>query len=143
MTTELPDGYEISTDPARLDVAQVHRWLSEDAYWAIGRTREQQDRAIANSLNFGIYDRASGSQVAYARVITDEVVFAYLCDVFVDRAVRGAGLGVALAGAVRDYLARLGVRRVLLTTDDAHGVYAKAGFEPMADPHRWMVQWLQ
>jgi GNAT superfamily N-acetyltransferase len=138
MTTELPDGYEISTDPARLDVPQVHRWLSEDAYWAIGRPREKQDLAIASSLNFGIYDSTSGAQVVYARVVTDYVTFAYLCDVYVDRSVRGKGLGVALAAAVRDHLAPHGLRRVLLATDEAHGVYAKVGFELLPDPERWM-----
>ncbi|TQF07806.1 GNAT family N-acetyltransferase [Kitasatospora acidiphila] len=136
---ELPDGYEISTDPARLDAAQIHRWLSEDAYWAIGRPREKQDRAIAGSLNFGVYQSSSGAQVAYARVVTDHATFAYLCDVFVDRSVRGKGLGTVLAAAVRDHLAPLGLRRIVLATDDAHGVYAKAGFEPLADPGKWMA----
>ncbi|MCC9308860.1 GNAT family N-acetyltransferase [Kitasatospora sp. RB6PN24] len=139
MSTELPDGYEISTDPARLDAAQIHRWLSEDAYWAIGRSREKQDRAIAGSLNFGVYDGSSGAQVAFARVVTDHATFAYLCDVFVDPSVRSKGIGTALATAVRDHLLPLGLRRIVLATGDAHGVYAKVGFEPLADPGAWMV----
>ncbi|MEU4895882.1 GNAT family N-acetyltransferase [Streptomyces sp. NPDC044780] len=133
------DGYEVSTDPARLDPARIHHWLSTDAYWALGRSREKQDRAIAGSLNFGVYDTASGAQVAYARVVTDHATFAWLCDVYVDRAARGKGLGTALAGAVRDHLAPHGLRRILLATHDAHGVYAKAGFEPLDDPEHWMA----
>ncbi|AEW98862.1 GNAT family N-acetyltransferase [Streptantibioticus cattleyicolor] len=138
MDGQLPDGYEISTDPARLDVALVHRWLSEDAYWARGRSREKQDRAIAGSLNFGVYDSVSGAQVGYARVITDEATFGWLCDVYIAPDARGKGLGTALATAVRDHLAPHGIRRLLLATQDAHGVYAKAGFVPLPRPEQWM-----
>jgi GNAT superfamily N-acetyltransferase len=135
----LPDGYEISTDPARLDAGVIHRWLSEDSYWALGRTRETHDRAIAGSLNFGVYESASGAQVGYARVVTDEATFAWLCDVYVSRAVRGKGLGAALVAAVRDHLGAQGVGRVILATTDAHGLYAKAGFAPLAKPGKWMT----
>ncbi|GAA1400615.1 GNAT family N-acetyltransferase [Kitasatospora putterlickiae] len=135
----LPDGYEISTDPARLDVALIHRWLSQDAYWALGRSREKQDRAIAGSLNFGLYEQASGGQVGYARVVTDHATFAWLCDVYIAPTARGRGLGTALAATVRDELAAEGLRRVLLATADAHGVYAKVGFEAVAKPEKWMV----
>ncbi|MFF1492276.1 GNAT family N-acetyltransferase [Streptomyces sp. NPDC058304] len=139
MNSELPDGYEMSTDPARLDAALIHRWLSQDAYWALGRSREKQDQAIAGSLNFGVYDTASGAQLGYARVVTDRATFAWLCDVYIDPAVRGKGLGTGLAAAVRDHLAPYGLRRVLLATADAHAVYAKAGFASMAQPGKWMV----
>ncbi|MFI5859934.1 GNAT family N-acetyltransferase [Streptomyces sp. NPDC051546] len=139
----LSPGYELSTDPGRLDRELIHRWLSEDAYWALGRPREKQDAAIDGSLNFGIYNTASGLQVAYARVITDRATFAWLCDVYVDRGVRGKGLGTALAGAVRDHLAPYGLRRILLATADAHEVYAKAGFEPLASPEKWMALGVQ
>ncbi|CAM5615229.1 GNAT family N-acetyltransferase [Streptomyces atroolivaceus] len=131
--------YTVSGDPARLDAARIHAWLSTDAYWAMGRTREQQDRMIAGSLNFGAYDRISGRQAAYARVITDRASFAWICDVYVDRASRGNGLGTRLVTAVRDELAPLGVRRFLLATKDAHGVYAKLGFTPLAEPDMWMA----
>ncbi|MFI5999584.1 GNAT family N-acetyltransferase [Streptomyces sp. NPDC051366] len=139
MNSDLPDGYELSTDPARLDAELIHRWLSQDAYWALGRSREKQDQAIAGSLNFGVYDTASGAQLGYARVVTDRATFAWLCDVYIDPAVRGKGLGTGLAAAVRDHLAPYGLRRVLLATADAHAVYAKAGFAPMAQPGKWMV----
>jgi GNAT superfamily N-acetyltransferase len=134
-----PDGYEISTDPARLDAELIHRWLSQDAYWAMGRSRDKQDRAIAASLNFGLYRTGSGEQAGYARVVTDYSTFGWLCDVYVDPARRGLGLGTALAAAVRDQLAPYGLRRILLATADAHGVYAKLGFEPLATPGKWMA----
>ncbi|MFH8801619.1 GNAT family N-acetyltransferase [Streptomyces sp. NPDC017936] len=135
----LAEGYEISADPARIDVERVHRWLSTDAYWALGRAREKQERAIAGSLNFGVYDTASGDQVAYARVVTDLATFAWLCDVYVDPAVRGKGIGTSLAAAVRDHLRPHGLRRVLLATHDAHDVYGKVGFEALEKPDQWMA----
>ncbi|WP_460063661.1 GNAT family N-acetyltransferase [Streptomyces sp. YKOK-I1] len=135
----LAEGYEISADPARIDAGRVHRWLSTDAYWALGRERERQDRAIAGSLNFGVYDRASGEQVAYARVVTDLATFAWLCDVYVDPAARGKGIGTSLVAAVRDHLLPHGLRRILLATHDAHGVYEKVGFEALEEPDRWMA----
>jgi predicted GNAT family acetyltransferase len=133
------DGYEISADPARLDADLIYRWLSEDAYWAQGRTRQKQDRGIANSLNFGLYSSVSGDQVGYARVVTDQATFAWLCDVYIDPGARGNGLGTALTAAVCDHLAAYGLRRVLLATADAHAVYAKVGFEPLAKPEKWMA----
>ncbi|MEV6263711.1 GNAT family N-acetyltransferase [Streptomyces sp. NPDC051784] len=132
-------GYVISGDPARIDAARVHHWLSTDAYWATGRTREQQDRMMDGSLNFGAYDLASGEQAAYARVVTDRASFAWICDVYVDRPARGRGLGTRLVTAVRDELAPLGVRRFMLATKDAHGVYARLGFAPLAEPDMWMA----
>lgn len=135
----LPEGYEISTDPARIDAARVHGWLSTDAYWAMGRSREKQDAAIAGSLNFGVHDTASAEQVAYARVVTDRATFAWLCDVYVDPSVRGKGIGTALVAAVREELRSYGVKRVMLATHDAHGVYAKLGFRPLERPDHWML----
>jgi len=135
--------YEISADPARLDVARVHHWLSTDAYWALGRSLATQQAAIAGSLNFGAYAAGSGEQAGYARVVTDLATFAWLCDVYVAPAARGHGLGTALVTAARDHLAPHGLRRVLLATDDAHGVYAKVGFAPLGDPEKWMALSLQ
>ncbi|WP_329114606.1 GNAT family N-acetyltransferase [Streptomyces sp. NBC_01465] len=132
-------AYEISADPARLDAVRIHHWLSTDAYWAMGRSRKKQDLAIAGSLNFGAYDATSGEQVAYARVITDGATFAWLCDVYVDRQARGTGLGTALVTAVRDHLEPSGLRRILLATADAHGVYEKVGFTVLESPEKWMA----
>ncbi len=139
MNRDLPDGYEISTDPARLDAELVHQWLSSDAYWALGRTREKQDVAIAGSLNFGAYHSTSGAQVGYARVVTDQATFAWLCDVYVAPAARGNGLGTALAAAVRDHLAPYGVSYILLATTTAHAIYARVGFTPLTKPEKWMA----
>ncbi|MFD7325538.1 GNAT family N-acetyltransferase [Streptomyces sp. NPDC059875] len=132
-------AYEISTDPARIDRARVHHWLSTDAYWALDRPREKQDRAVDGSLNFGAYDRETGEIAAYARVVTDHATFAWLCDVYVDRPARGTGLGTALVTAVRDHLEPYGLRRIMLATADAHGVYEKVGFEPLRNPDNWMA----
>jgi len=139
MTSRIPDGYEISTDPSRLDVALVYEWMSQDAYWAVGRSREKQDRAVESSLNFGVYDRVSGDQVGYARVVTDNATFAWLTDVYITPSARGRGLGTALTAAVRDHLAPYDLRRILLITSDAHAVYAKAGFAPLTNPDKWMT----
>jgi GNAT superfamily N-acetyltransferase len=135
----LPDGYEFSADTARVDVDRVHRWLSTDAYWAMDRPRDRHERAMESSINFGVYDRVSGEQVAYARVVTDRALFAWLADVYVDPSVRGKGVGTAFVGRIRDHLRPYGLRRILLATDDAHGVYERLGFRPLDRPDQWMV----
>ncbi|MFD6389732.1 hypothetical protein [Nocardia sp. NPDC060259] len=103
-TPEFPADYEVSTETARIDAARVHTWLSTDAYWALGRPREHRDRAITGSLHFGVYERVSGQQVAYARVVTDRATFAWLCDVYVDRSARANGLDTALITTIRTQL---------------------------------------
>ncbi|MFF4082587.1 GNAT family N-acetyltransferase [Streptomyces sp. NPDC001777] len=132
------NGYELSTDPDRLDVELVHRWLSTDAFWALGRTRKTVEESMRGSLNFAVYD-ADGNQAAYARVVTDRATFAWLCDVYVAPAHRGKGLGTWLATAVRDHLAPYRLKRTLLSTLDAHEVYAKAGFTPVPNPESFMI----
>jgi GNAT superfamily N-acetyltransferase len=129
------DGYELSADGARVDLPLVHRWLSTDAYWAMGRPTERMRAAIDGSEPFGIY--RDGPQVAIARVVTDGAVFAYLCDVYVDPAHRGKGLGNWLVAVLRDHYAGLGLERFLLVTRDAHAVYARHGFTQV-EPGRWM-----
>ena len=129
---------EVSTDATRLDVGRIHRWLSEDAYWSLGRTRDVVERSIEHSLNFGAYD-GSGEQVGYARVVTDHATFAWLCDVYVDPSSRGAGVGTALLDAVTAQLSPLGLSRTLLATADAHSLYRRYGFAPLAHPERFMA----
>ena len=129
---------EVSTDATRLDVGRIHRWLSEDAYWSLGRTRDVVERSIEHSLNFGAYDD-SGEQVGYARVVTDHATFAWLCDVYVDPSSRGAGVGTALLDAVTAQLSPLGLSRTLLATADAHSLYRRYGFAPLARPERFMA----
>jgi GNAT superfamily N-acetyltransferase len=131
------DGFELSDDRARVDPELVHRWISTDSYWAAGRSAELMRAATDGSVPYGVYRVSDGAQVAFARVVTDGAVFAYLCDVYVDRAHRGIGLGTWLVRCLRDDLAARGLRRLLLVTADAHGVYAPLGFEPV-DGARWM-----
>ncbi|MDQ0709745.1 GNAT superfamily N-acetyltransferase [Arthrobacter woluwensis] len=136
----MDSAYRFSTLLDDMDREQVHRWLSEQAYWAQGRPRPRQDAAMDSSRNYGVFDRSTGRQVAYARVVTDGVTFAWLCDVFVDPAVRGQGVGKDLIGGVIADLEPLGLRRVLLATADAHGLYEQYGFGPLGDPSRFMVK---
>lgn len=133
--------YEFSADPARIDGAWVHATLSTHAYWAGGRTRAQQDAANAGSRCFGVYRRADGRQVAFARLVTDGATFGWLADVIVDPDERGAGLGKALVAGIAAEADVLGLRRTLLFTKDAHALYARSGWEPVAPPESWMVRW--
>jgi GNAT superfamily N-acetyltransferase len=130
---------EISTDPSRLDVDRIHRWLSEDAYWSLGRTLEVVKNSIEGSLNFGAYDDRD-ELVGYARVVTDHATFAWLCDVYVDPSSRGAGVGTALIERVAAELAPYALKRVLLATADAHDLYRGFGFEPLSNPSRFMAR---
>ena len=130
-TVEVAPGYQVSDDPARLDMALVHRFLSEETYWAHGRTREALERAVANSIAFGLY--GSTGQVGFARVATDRTFMAWLSDVFVLPEARGRGLGKALVEAVLAHPELSRVTRWLLRTADAGGLYARYGFVPMAD----------
>lgn len=132
-------SYSFSNDTTRIDRDRVHTWLSEQSYWANGRAREVQDAAIDASRNYGIWDE-SGAQVAYARVVTDAVTFAWLCDVFVAEEARGNGIGKLLVEGVIADLQPLGITRVVLATADAHGLYAQYGFAPSEDPTRYMIK---
>jgi GNAT superfamily N-acetyltransferase len=138
MITTRHDGYRLSTDPDLLDLDLVHHWLSTDAFWALGRSREVVEQSVRGSVVFGVYE-PGGGQVAFARVVTDHATFAWLCDVYVDRGQRGRGLGTWLAEEVVAYLRPYRLKRVLLSTVDAHEVYAKAGFVPFPDPQKLMI----
>lgn len=136
------DLYEISTDPARLDLGAVHAYLTR-SYWSPGIPRAVVERAAANSLCFGLYHRAGGDdgadrQVGYARVVTDRATFAYLCDVYVLEAHRGRGLSKRLMQAIGAHPDLQGLRRFVLGTKDAHGLYSQFGFTPLANPARMM-----
>ncbi len=121
------DDYEISTDSARLDVPLIHRWLSQQSYWAKGIPLDVVRRSIANALNFAVYHPTDG-QVGFARVITDRATFADLADVFVLERGRGKGLSKRLMEAVLSHPELQGLRRWLLATHDAHGLYERFGF---------------
>lgn len=136
--SRLVPGAAFSADTDRVDRAQVHAWLSGEAYWAIGRSRATQDAAIDGSRNYGVY--RSGRQIAYARAVTDRVTFAWVCDVFVDASERGRGVGRMLVEGLTADLDAFGLKRMVLTTGDAHGLYAAVGFEALPSPERWMVR---
>ncbi|WP_392544041.1 GNAT family N-acetyltransferase [Oryzobacter telluris] len=139
MTSTSPaQSYEIHDELTRFDLDRVHHWLSTDAYWALGRSRETVALAARNSVNLGAFTD-SGEQVAYARIVTDHATFAWVCDVYVDAAHRGRGLGGRLAEAVVAVVRPLELTRVMLATLDAHEVYARVGFTPVPDPERLMV----
>jgi pyridoxal 5'-phosphate synthase glutaminase subunit Pdx2 len=130
-----PADHEISTDPARLDLDVIHGYLVQ-SYWAEGIPRETVARSLRGSLCFGLYH--AGAQVGFARVITDRATFAYLADVFVLPAHRGHGLGKRLMATIQSHPELQGLRRWLLGTRDAHGLYRQFGFETPADPSLWM-----
>jgi len=124
-------GYEISTDPARLDIAAMHAYLTR-SYWSPGIPLATVERAARHSLCFGLYERASGAQVGLTRVVTDHATFAYLCDVYVLEQHRGHGLGKFLMRTVMAHPALTGARRTMLGTRDAHGLYRQFGFSDAA-----------
>jgi GNAT superfamily N-acetyltransferase len=129
--------YVISTDPARLDLAAIHAYLSEEAYWSPGVPREVVERSIEHSLNFGLY--LGEVQAGFARVVTDHATFAWLADVFVLPEHRGAGLGKWLVATAVAHPELRGLRRWILATGDAHELYARFGFERAAGDPRFMV----
>jgi GNAT superfamily N-acetyltransferase len=130
------DGYVMTGAAARVDIDRVHRWLSDESYWAAGRSRAAVASSIDGSLPYSVF--AGAEQVAFARVVTDGATFGWICDVFVDSGHRGRGLGTWLvAGIVADLTAR-GILRLLLATRDAHEVYRRAGFTELEGPGRFM-----
>ncbi|MCI1018095.1 GNAT family N-acetyltransferase [Microbacterium sp. C5A9] len=139
----MPTTFRFSRDVALIDRELVHHWLSDQSYWAQGRTRETQDAAMDASRNYCILD-ADDRQVAYARVVTDGVTFAWLCDVFVDEASRGHGLGKMLVEGVIDDLQNSSmVKRIVLATSTADGLYARYGFAESPGPNRYMIRQMQ
>ncbi|HEY1006817.1 MAG TPA: GNAT family N-acetyltransferase, partial [Sphingobacteriaceae bacterium] len=126
----------ISADPSRLDIPLIHRFLTEESYWAKGIPLETVERSIRNSMAFGVYD--GDRQVGFARVITDRATFGYLADVFILPEYRGRGLAGRLVREILAHPELNGLRRWMLATADAHGVYRKAGFGELAKPERFM-----
>ncbi|MET4097724.1 GNAT family N-acetyltransferase [Arthrobacter sp. UYCu712] len=136
----MSNRYFFSRAADKIDRARVHQWLSEQSYWALGRSREKQDAAMDASRNYGVYDTETGEQVAYGRVVTDGATFAWLCDVFVATEARGRGIGKMLAAGVMDDLESAELKRILLSTGDAHGLYAQYGFTALTDPSKMMTR---
>ena len=137
MTYEIRHGdYLISTDPAKLDLDAIHAYLSRKSYWAEGISRRRLNTALEHSLPFGMY--YNGHQVGFARAISDFSTFAYLADVYIDEDYRGRGLSKLLPEAVLANPRLKRLRRWMLGTRDAHGLYAQLGFIPLEEPERWL-----
>ena len=126
------DGFIISTDPARLDLDAIVRYLSGESYWAAGTPRAVLERSLASSLCFGLYDEG-GAQIGFGRVVSDFARFAWMSDVYVLPERRGQGLGRWLVATILAHPELQGIRRWMLATDDAHALYALHGFVA-ADP---------
>ncbi|MFZ4285524.1 GNAT family N-acetyltransferase [Variovorax sp. HJSM1_2] len=127
--------YEITSDKTRLDVGAIHAFLSQ-TYWSPGIPLATVQKAIDHSLTFGVY--LGAEQVGFARVITDKTTFAYLADVYILEAHRGKGLAKRLVASIQAHAELQGLRRFLLATKDAHGLYEQFGFKPLLNPTRMM-----
>ena len=125
----------ISTDPSRLDMDVICDFLSR-SYWASSRPRDRIEASFRNSFVFGVYDGAR--QIGMARLVTDSVTFAWLCDVFVDEAYRGRGVGQWLLQTIVTHPQMQSIKRILLATDDAQSLYRQFGFTPVEYPEGWL-----
>jgi len=138
MTTN-DSSFDVNTDPSQLDIPMIYRFLSEQSSWAVGISRPTVERAIESSLCFGGY--LDGRQIAFARVITDFATFAYLADVFVVPEYRGKGYGKQLVGAVLRHPSLQRLRRFMLATSDAQGLYERFGFTTPSKPETLMERY--
>ena len=129
-------GFAISTDKDLLDLEMIYNYLGKESYWSKGIAVERVHTSIANSMCFGVY--ADGKQVGCARVVTDKAIFAYLCDVFVLDSHKGLGLSKWLLQTIRNHPELQGLKRWMLATADAHGLYKQFGFGPLTKPDNWM-----
>ena len=131
-------NYLISTNREKLDLKVIHDYLSTQSYWAIGRPFDVVKCAVDNSLCFGVYD-SIGKQIGFARMVTDYATFGWLCDVFILEVGKGKGYG-EMVGKDGSRLPELkGIKRIMLGTKDAHGLYSRyGGFEPLKEPDKWM-----
>lgn len=130
------EEFIISTDKARLEIETIQKFLAEESYWAQNRTLEQTQRAIENSICFGVY--AEEKQIGFARVVSDCATFAYIGDVFILPEYRGKNLSKQLMEAMLEHPDLQNLRRWILATRDAHGLYGQFGFHNLKFPERWM-----
>ncbi len=129
--------FTLSDDPARFELIRAHGWISQQSYWAAGIPLETFRRACANSLTVGAYP-PSGEMAGMARVVTDRATFGWVCDVFVDEAFRGRGVGKRLMAYLKSHPDLQGFRRLHLATADAHELYRQFGFTELTGTDRWM-----
>ena len=137
MTLTVSGDYTLSDDPQRFDVEQAHAWISSQSYWAEGIPMATFAKSVKHAIVVGAYDQ-DGAMAAMARVVTDRATFGWICDVFVDPARRGHGLGKMLMAYLKAHPDLQGLRRLHLATADAHTLYAQFGFGPLTVPDRWM-----
>lgn len=133
---EAKNNFTISTDKTKLDIDAIHQYIGGESYWAHGIPLDVLKKSIENSMCFGIYD--GSKQIGFARVITDCSTFAYLADVYVLEAYRGKGLSKWLMEFIMNHPYLQGLRRYMLATKDAHGLYLQYGFRPLANPENIM-----
>ena len=136
MSVKYNGKFTIYTDKAKLQLSMIHEFLSQESYWAQGRTLEQTQRAIDNSWCFGVY--IEDKQIGFARVVSDCATFAYVGDVFIIEEFRGQGLSKWLMETIISHPELQGLRRWVLATRDAHSLYEKFGFHALTFPERWM-----
>lgn len=130
------EAYTISADKSKLNISVIHQYLSQEAYWCLNIPLDIVQRSIENSACFGVYQ--GDNQVGFARVITDFATFGYLADVFILPEHRGLGLSKQLMTFIMAYLPLQGLRRIMLVTRDAHGLYEQFGFQPIDSPENTM-----
>lgn len=130
--------YWITSEPSQLDVSAIHEYLSQHAYWAIGRSLETVERSIAHSLCCGLF--CGRQQVGFARLVTDYATYGYLCDVYILEAHRGLGLGMWLVQSLLEHPTLPPTMRFTLRTRDAHDLYRRFGFSTVTDTTRYMVR---
>ena len=132
--------FTISNDATRLDLAAIQKFLSTSSYWAVGRPMEVIQKSIENSLVFGMF--RANEQAGFARVVTDRATFAWVCDVFVLDSFRGRGLGKWLMSVIVEHPELQSLRRWILTTKDAHGLYRQFGFTELQLKDRFMERFV-
>jgi len=128
--------YTVSTDIRKMDIGLIHYFLTNDSYWAKGISREKLERYMAHSLNFGLFENEK--QIGYARVISDFTTIAYLGDVFILPEYRGNGLSKLLLHYIHSHPDLQALRRWILLTADAHGLYQQFGWTAINEPAKWM-----
>ncbi|WP_249384032.1 GNAT family N-acetyltransferase [Chitinivorax sp. B] len=130
------DGFEVDTDPARMDLRVVHDFIANRSYWARNIPFDTFERSVTHALCFGVY--AGDRIIGFARLITDRATIAYLGDVFIHEGFRGKGLSKWLMDCITAHPELQGLRRWILATQDAHGLYEQYGFRSLAAPERFM-----
>lgn len=132
-------GYRISSDFKEMDIHKIHSYIAQ-SYWAKNIPIETFEKALNNSLCFGVFSDEH-KQVGFARMITDHATFAYLADVYIEEEHRGRGLSKWLMKIIHDHPSLIGLRRIMLATKDAHGLYKQFGYTELSDPSLIMENW--